>query len=379
MMQRSTSFMTAIVCLAMIMTTGCNSDAAQAENSGQIIDRGSMNAIAKVTYEEQAQRIPTPEEAMTIRQIEQSMSAVEGHWDVAIKEIGVDGIMRVGVNSPMAQQSVSKIWVAMAIMDRVERGELKTTDTVSISKEDRAVFHQPLARKVTNGPAYMTIGDLLLTAITKSDNMANQILLDLAGGPEAVRKVLRENDIDIRFGPGDRHMQSAISGLQWNPSYSDRQAFERARQGVSPQSRTRNYKAYTRDPVDGSTAEQMVLALEQMAKGNTPGGSAITQAMGMTTTGRSRLKSGTPKNWKLMHKTGTGQVWAGRTAGFNDVGILTAPDGRRFAVAILIGDSASSQGTMQKAMQQIARLTTAHHSRTQFQNNKTPVKGFQIK
>src|SRR3546814_1627452 len=34
--------------------------------------------------------------------------------------------------------------------------------------------------------------------------------------------------------------------------------------------------------------------------------------------------------WRIAHKTGTGQDFGRRTAGFNDVGVLTAPDGRRY-------------------------------------------------
>ena len=49
-----------------------------------------------------------------------------------------------------------------------------------------------------------------------------------------------------------------------------------------------------------------------------------------------RLKGGLPPGWTCAHKTGTGQDFRGASVGINDVGLLTAPDGQTFAVAVLI-------------------------------------------
>ena len=48
-----------------------------------------------------------------------------------------------------------------------------------------------------------------------------------------------------------------------------------------------------------------------------------------THTGPNRLKGGLTPGWTLSHKTGTGQELGGVQAGYNDVGILTAPDGKK--------------------------------------------------
>ena len=58
--------------------------------------------------------------------------------------------------------------------------------------------------------------------------------------------------------------------------------------------------------------------------------------MGSTKTGANRLKGGLQPGWSLSHKTGTGQVLGSVQAGYNDIGILTAPDGRSYAVAVMI-------------------------------------------
>ena len=61
-----------------------------------------------------------------------------------------------------------------------------------------------------------------------------------------------------------------------------------------------------------------------------------------------------PSGWTIAHKTGTGQDLGRRNAGFNDVGLLTAPDGRRFAIAVMIGDTTEDIRKRQLLIQNVA-------------------------
>jgi len=88
--------------------------------------------------------------------------------------------------------------------------------------------------------------------------------------------------------------------------------------------------------------------------------------MEQTTTGRSRLKAGVPAGWKLAHKTGTGQDLQSRTAGFNDVGIMTAPDGTSYTVAVMIADTKAPIGYRQRLIQQVAATVATSHRASQF-------------
>lgn len=57
-------------------------------------------------------------------------------------------------------------------------------------------------------------------------------------------------------------------------------------------------------------------------------------------TGQKRLKAGLPPGAKLAHKTGTSGMILGINAATNDIGIVTLPDGRKYAVAIFLAGSA---------------------------------------
>src|SRR3546814_7059363 len=87
--------------------------------------------------------------------------------------------------------------------------------------------------------------------------------------------------------------------------------------------------------------------------------------MSETRTGRARLRANLPGGWRIAHKTGTGQDFGRRTAGFNDVGVLTAPDGRRYTVAVLIGDTSRPVRERQQLIQSVAgAVIAAEHNRS---------------
>ena len=67
--------------------------------------------------------------------------------------------------------------------------------------------------------------------------------------------------------------------------------------------------------------------------------SYLLSVMAKTTTGKNRLKAGLSKEWSIAHKTGTSPTLKGMTAAINDVGIITSPDGRKFAVAVFVAES----------------------------------------
>ena len=82
--------------------------------------------------------------------------------------------------------------------------------------------------------------------------------------------------------------------------------------------------------------------------------------MSQTHTGPQRLRGGLAPGWTISHKTGTGQVLGGAQAGYNDIGILTSPDGHHYALAVMIGRTATPLGTRMALMQNVARAVIAY-------------------
>lgn len=263
------------------------------------------------------------------------------------------------------QQSVSKFWVAINVMERVDEGQLDLGDPVTVRQQDLTLFHQPIRQLIGSNGYRTTYGDLLNRALTQSDNTANDMLLRRSGGPEAVRTMLAEKRLrGIRFGPGERLLQAGIAGLTWSDSYSLGDRFYTARAGVSAGRRREAFESYVADPVDGATPIGLVSGLARLHRGELLSAEStrrLTETMSNTRTGRQRLRGGLAPGWRLAHKTGTGQVLNGTQAGYNDIGILISPEGRAYAVAVMIGRTSAPLPRRMEMMQDVTRATTAYH------------------
>lgn len=264
------------------------------------------------------------------------------------------------------QQSVSKTWVALTVLDLVDQGKLRLDQNVRITRDDLAVFHQPIRDSViANGSVEVTVQALLEQAIRASDNTANDSLLRTAGGPEAVQNfIARKNLGAIRFGPGERAMQSAIAGLEWRQEYALGRRFYAARDAVPLSARKAALDRYLADPVDGASPEAIVRALARLAKGEllSPASTRlILDIMARTSSGPNRLKAGVPAGWRFLHKTGTGQVLPPVSTGYNDIGIMTAPDGTRYAVAVMMGSTTAPIPDRMAFMQFVSRTVGTYH------------------
>jgi beta-lactamase class A len=264
------------------------------------------------------------------------------------------------------QQSVSKLWVSIAAMDAVDKGRVSLDDRVTLTRSDLTLFHQPIRDLILGGGAYTTsLGDLMVRAITTSDNTANDKLMRSVGGPGAVREMIRDKQLGaIRFYDGERALQSRIAGLIWSPSYSIGTAFWQARNALPLSVRKAAFKRYVEDPYDGASPSAIVNALARLKRGEllSPASTMrLLNIMSNTKTGANRLKGGLAPGWVLNHKTGTGQELSGQQAGYNDIGILTAPDGKSYSVAVMIKLTSVPLPVRMTLMNNVVRAVIAQH------------------
>ncbi len=263
------------------------------------------------------------------------------------------------------QQSVSKLWVSITAFDAVDKGRVNLNQRVTLTRSDLTLFHQPIAAKILGGGATMSLSQLMYEAITKSDNTANDKLMRSVGGPAAVRAMIAEKGLGaIRFYDGERALQSRIAGLIWTQSYSVGGAFYKARNALPYSVRSAAFNRYIDDPYDGASPRAIVDALARLKRGEllSPASTArLLSIMGNTKTGANRLKGGLKPGWSLSHKTGTGQVLGSVQAGYNDIGVLTAPDGRSYSVAVMIKRTSTPLATRMTLMNNVVRAVIAQH------------------
>jgi len=266
------------------------------------------------------------------------------------------------------QQSVSKLWVSITALDAVDHGRVSLDQQVTLTNADLTLFHEPIAEEVfKNGSYTTTLGDLMVRAITTSDNTANDRLMRAVGGPAAVRAMIARKHLGaIRFANGERDMQSRIAGLTWSQDYALNGKFFQVRDALPMSVRTAAFNRYIADPYDGASPAAIANALARLKRGELLSAQStahLLDIMSHTHTGLNRLKGGLAPGWTLNHKTGTGQELGGIQAGYNDVGILTAPDGKSYSVAVMIKKTSTPLPVRMTMMNNVVQAVIAEHDR----------------
>jgi beta-lactamase class A len=319
-------------------------------------------AVARPAAESAAQR------ALSSR-IQQLGRDFPGEVGIAVRDVETGWTTSWNGGRHYPQQSVSKFWVALNAFQRADAGQLDLSEQVTVRREDLTLFHQPIAQQIGANGYSTTLENLIVRALTQSDNTANDFVLRRGGGPEAIRAMLERHQLTgIRFGPGERLMQSQIAGLQWQPSYSVGNAFFRARASVPLERRRELFNEYVADPIDGATPEGLVEGLARLRRGELLSPRSTEQMlsiMSRTRTGPQRLTGGLATGWRIAHKTGTGQVLGSTQTGYNDIGIITAPDGRHYAIAVMIGRTSTPLETRMDLMQNVTRAAIDYHGNVQ--------------
>ena len=321
----------------------------------------------------QPQPAPVQAEVRAPAYLEQRIDALgkafDGRVGIAVRSVDDGWSTSWRGEELFPQQSVSKLWVAIAALDAVDRGRVRLTDKVSLGRGDLTLFHQPIRSKILGGGYTTTLSELMTEALTKSDNTANDKLMRSIGGPQVVRNMIGAKGLGaIRFYDGERSLQSRIAGLTWSQSYSVGNAFYQARNALPMSVRRAAFNRYVEDPYDGASPVAIVSALSRLKRGEllSPSSTArLLGIMGNTRTGPNRLKGGLQPGWSLSHKTGTGQVLGAVQAGYNDIGVLTAPNGRSYAVAVMIKKTSAPLGARMTLMNNVVRAVIQQHEMSQ--------------
>src|SRR3954471_2404936 len=300
--------------------------------------------------------------AAQIRAIAEGFS---GDIGIAVEDVQSGWKTSYDGDTYFPQQSVSKFWVALTALDKADKGELSLTAPFTLHKDDITLFHQPIAAQIGANGYTTTVSELMTRALQQSDNTCNDAVLWRAGGPEAVRAFLRDKGIEgIRFGPGERKLQSAIAGIEWHQSYAYNGGFYKARDALPLAQRRAAFERYIASPIDGAMPNGVVDALARLKRGELLSPASTQRLLGImshTKTGPQRLKGGLQEGWTLSHKTGTGQVLGGVQAGYNDIGVITAPDGHSYALAVMIRRTSAPLGERMRAMQNTVRAVIGYH------------------
>jgi beta-lactamase class A len=236
-------------------------------------------------------------------------------------------------------QSVAKAILGAVVLGEVDAGRLSLDDSVTLAENDISPPFSPIAEAWPARTTY-TIGELLVAAVGGSDNTAADMLMRRVGGPGAVTAWLAQHHIDgVRVDRYERELQPEIGGLESFRIGWKGDAFARQLAAAPVPQRAAMLRAYLKDPRDTATPRGMLAFLRQLQAGEllSPASTKrLLRIMTETKSGPGRIKAGLPDGARLAHKTGTARTDLGVNPAVNDVGIITLPDGRSYALAVYL-------------------------------------------
>jgi beta-lactamase class A len=281
-----------------------------------------------------------------------------GGGQVGVQAIHLESGRQISLNPqvkfPMA--STIKIAIAVQLLTKIEQGELSLATMVDVKPADLHPGSGTLTSLFIHPGVQLSVQNLLELMIVISDNSATDILLGLAGGPDAVMNRLKT--LNVQGMSVDRSIIQLLADLQgvtlppedqWTAGF-----YEKLSQGLTPEMRKKAVDTFAVDPRDTSTPAAMVDLLTKIYQGKAlkpDSRQVLLDVMGRCQTGNARIKGFLPPGTDVAHKTGS----LGATA-TDDVGYVTLPDNAgHIAIAVFVGPSTQQTAERDQTIAHISR------------------------
>ena len=231
-------------------------------------------------------------------------------------------------------QSSFKFPIAIAILDRVDKGEFSLLHKIHITpKEMTKDTWSPLRDSLPDGNVNITFETLLKFMVSHSDNVACDVLLHHLGKPKVVEKFIQKNGIeDFYIKYNEKKMQQ-----KWERQYKN---------VCSP-----------------NAMIQLLTKLYRHQILSPESSSFLYQIMKETSTGKNRIVKLLPEQTIVAHKTGSSGTKEGLTAGVIDVGIIILPNGKHVALAVFVNDAYAEYDVLENVIARIAKEVYEHFNK----------------
>ncbi len=270
--------------------------------------------------------------------------------------------LRSSERFPMA--STFKVAVAIKVLDLVDRGALSLSREVDVDGDNVSPGSGELKETGAGVRKPLTVARLLDYMLRDSDNTATDLLLAMAGGPDAVTAQMRGLGLaDFDVSRPAAELVADSWGYALPPAgQRNQRTLAQQQKSVAVASRARAAARFLQDPRDTTTPDAMVFLLQQLHRGKalSPASTELLlDHMANCRTGTRRLRGELPRGTPVAHKTGT----LSRVA-TNDVGIVTLPwRGGHVVVAIFLKGSGEPLKQQEQSIAMASRRIYDHYTR----------------
>ncbi len=263
------------------------------------------------------------------QEIEHILEGKNATVGVAIMDLNTGDTLTVNNDSHVyPTMSVYKFYLALAVLDQVDKGKLALDQPIAITPSDLLPnTHSPLRDEHPAGGFSLSVAELLSYTVLQSDNNGCDILFRLLGGPEKVDQYIRKTGI--------RGISIRTTEAQMHESFEQQ---------------------YTNTTTPWAAVQTLDLVFQKHQLLSDRSREFLWKMMAETSTGKDKLKGLLPAGAVVAHKTGSSfRSETGLNAAENDIGILVLPSGKRIAVAVLVADSMEPYETNAKMIAEVAK------------------------
>ena len=305
-----------------------------------------------------AQTPTNPAADISLRRLEREIArlAKSAGGTMGVSAVHVESGRSVSFNGterfPMA--STYKIPIAVQLLYRVDQGEVKLDQMIALTPSD--IRPNGTIRSLLSKPGLsLSVRNLLELVLLVGDNSAADVLLRIAGGPQAVTarmKALGVENLDVNRPIINVLADSVGIRLppeqEWTPELLDKLYEE-----TTPEGRMAARAKWELDTRDTSTPNAMAALLVRIQRKDLlkpESAELLLDGILRNQDGDTRLKGMLPPETVVAHKMGT----VGRTT--NDVGIITLPDNAgHVAIAVFVKSSDREMAEKERAIAQVTR------------------------
>lgn len=248
---------------------------------------------------------------------------------VGVSVLGFENNFKYSQNGDkkLPMMSVFKFHMACAALDLVDKGRLSLDQKVFIKKSELYNTWSPFKKQYPEGNIEITLSEVIDYTVALSDNNLCDILIDLIGGTQTVQKFMNSKGVkDFQIKHSERGM--ALNG--WNSLYE-------------------NY----------TSTNSTVQLLKKFYDGKLLSKKSTDYLMNImlgTQTGTNKLVEQLPKGTPAAHKTGSSSIKDNiLTIAENDMGIITLPNGKHYAIAVYVSNSKESEAENCKIISNISK------------------------
>ena len=289
------------------------------------------------------------------RELERLQTLGGGRMGVAALHLETGRAVFVNRNERFPMASSYKVPIAVQLLTRVDRGEVRLDSMIALQPSDLHPGSGTISELLDDPGVNLSLRNFIELMLLISDNSATDVVLRTAGGGAAVTQRMRALGIEgINVDRPTVRLIGDWAGWRLPPDEQlSPQAWRQAAGQTTRAQQDSANKAFDKDPRDTTTPEAMAMLLQKIWRKEAVSAQStqlLLDIMTRSTTGALRIKGLLPPRVEVAHKTGT----IGGTT--NDVGIITLPDNAGHVVTVvLIKESAVPTETRERAIAQVAR------------------------